>query len=69
MTKTFCDICGKEIYTGLTNPLYEASVRAVGGSLSKEERVYVHEEVCSECAKAIESHIKEMARSISTKFR
>lgn len=69
MTRTFCDICGKEIYPGLTKPLYEVSVSAVGGSLSKEEGVYVHEEVCSGCAKAIESHIKEMARSISTKFR
>ena len=69
MTRTFCDICGKEIYPGITKPLYEVSVSAVGGSLSKEERVYVHEVVCSGCANAIESHIKEMARSISTKFR
>lgn len=69
MTRVFCDICGKEIYHGLTKPLYEVSVSAVGGSLSKEERVYVHEEVCPECAKAIESYLKEMAGSISTKFR
>lgn len=69
MTRTFCDICGKEIYPGLTEPLYKVSVSAVGGYLSKEERTYVKEEVCSGCAKAIESHIKEMARSISTKFR
>lgn len=69
MTRVFCDICGKEIYPGLMEPLYKVSVSAVGGSLSEEERAYVKKEVCSGCAKAIESHIKEMARSISTKFR
>ena len=69
MTRVFCDICGKEIYYGLTEPMYKVSISAVGGHLSKEERAYINEEVCSECAKNIESYIKEMARSISTKFR
>lgn len=63
MTRVFCDICGEQIYYGLSEPIYKINIHAMSGTVFEGENSYDYQEVCSGCVKKIASYIKGMPRS------
>lgn len=54
MTKTFCDICGKEIKGAKEYNVYEICIN------SPDRTIKYYEEVCSKCVDSIIEHIKAL---------
>lgn len=59
MTRIFCDICGQEIHSGVTEPIYKIDVKLTNGIPYDGNRSYCYNEVCSQCAKNIVSYIRQ----------
>ena len=44
MTKTFCDICGQELYPSFTEPIYKIDMKLTNGIPYSGERSYSYGE-------------------------
>ena len=68
MTKTFCDICGQELYPSFTEPIYKIDMKLTNGIPYSGQRSYSYGEVCSKCTKNIASYIDRIPKLYERSF-